>query len=356
MPNCQRIARLAGTILLATGDLLPATTHAAQHHVGPDTTYATIQAAVDAASVNDTILIHPGIYVTWLNAKLDPIDFDLVFRSTAGPESTTIDGENNWGPMFDFTGNDITSATRVEGLTIFDCFEGSGGGAAHIAEGADPVFLNCHFIENGNPSYGGAIWINGQFGDAAPLFEDCIFSGNTASTSGGAVYIQYGSGAVFDWCLFDENSQERWDGGGGAVCFNDGSATLSNCTFVENSASQIYHTGTSGLAQFNRCIFAHSPDGPAIAVDNASSIYVQYAAVYGNAGGDSLPCAQNHITYDAPLFCDRASDDYTLCSDTPCHPLHNPWGVWLGCYAVGCGECSTPVEATSWGLMKSLFR
>jgi hypothetical protein len=39
-----------------------------------------------------------------------------------------------------------------------------------------------------------------------------------------------------------------------------------------------------------------------------------------------------------------------------CLPGLNPWGELVGAYDAGCPPCDTPVESTSWGSVKALFR
>ena len=60
--------------------------------------------------------------------------------------------------------------------------------------------------------------------------------------------------------------------------------------------------------------------------------------------------------YEDPLFCDIASNDYSLCTNSPCLPEGNPWGVTIGAHGEGCPSCNTPVESTSWGAIKALYR
>ena len=352
MPHCSRVLIV---LFAAIAFMLPMSAHAAQYTVGPGH-YGSIQAAINVASENDTILVTHGTWTGNGNAYVNPIDVDIVIRSVAGPESTIIDGQHIYGPVFDFRGTHLTYHSRIEGLTFTNCWNGLGGCVVTVAEGADPIFSDCIFLENGNPANGGAVSVNGSFSGAAPRFEHCIFRGNAAEQRGGAVYARYGTETTFNYCLFDENTQEDPSHGGGAVYIYEAYTVFDHCTFVENGRSQIYAGGSTGLATFTDCIFADSPTGPAFAIEDSTTVYVNYAMVYGNAGGNAVPCMHDHVEYDEPLFCDASADDYTLCMNSPCNAANNTWGRWFGCRMEGCGDCDSPVESTSWGRLKSLFR
>jgi hypothetical protein len=59
--------------------------------------------------------------------------------------------------------------------------------------------------------------------------------------------------------------------------------------------------------------------------------------------------------FEDPLFCDLADEDLTLRGDSPCLPANNPWGELIGAHEQGC-EAPIPVEDTSWGAVKALYR
>jgi hypothetical protein len=79
--------------------------------------------------------------------------------------------------------------------------------------------------------------------------------------------------------------------------------------------------------------------------------------LYGNPGGDWVGGVadqygvRGNISAD-PLFCDPGGDDFRLQEGSPCAPGEE-CGL-MGAWPVGCG--GTPVEETSWGAVKALFR
>ena len=60
--------------------------------------------------------------------------------------------------------------------------------------------------------------------------------------------------------------------------------------------------------------------------------------------------------FEDPLFCGLAENNYTLCANSPCLPDGNDWGVQIGAHDEGCDACDSPVELTSWGAIKALYR
>lgn len=77
------------------------------------------------------------------------------------------------------------------------------GGALHIYNGADATVVRCDFIGNRSHTDGGAVYTYGN-----PYFESCYFARNKALSFGGSY--------------------------GGAILLLTGSATITNCTVVNN--------------------------------------------------------------------------------------------------------------------------
>ena len=103
-------------------------------------------------------------------------------------------------------------------------------------------------------------------------------------------------------------------------------------------------------------IIAFATEGDALACSESSSIQLVCSNLFGNAEGDSLSGNHHDNYFGNPLFCDAPSHDYTLCADSFCLPANNPWGVLIGAWPQGCGDCTTPVRDRSWGRIKSLYR
>ena len=142
----------------------------------------TIQAAIDAASNGDTILVADGTY--------EPIATDnkaVTIRSVNGAGNTVIDGSGSATSLADF-GSNTTNAV----LQGFTCRNGNGG----IVGG---IVRNC--VVTGISSGSGIGWA---------LAENCLIYGNNAINGGGAI------GAIVRNCTIVGNTAR--DAGGGAYC------------------------------------------------------------------------------------------------------------------------------------------
>jgi len=80
-----------------------------------------------------------------------------------------------------------------------------------------------------------------------------------------------------------------------------------------------------------------------------------FSDVFGNKGGD-YAAGYSTLFSEDPLFCDLENGDLSVCADSPCLPAFNSWGYLLGYASEGCGECASPVERSSLGGVKALYR
>ena len=136
--------------------------------------YPTIQKAIDAAIVGDTVFVSSGTYI-------GPIYFNgkkITVRSESGPNVTFIDGrvdfynfETEESVLEGFTtwGSDISSSSP----TIKNCkLKGEGtastGGHGSIFSGSSPTFIGCQ-IYDGQADVGGGYDVR----DSSATFIDC---------------------------------------------------------------------------------------------------------------------------------------------------------------------------------------
>jgi hypothetical protein len=238
---------------------------AADRHVPAD--YVTIQDAIDAALLGDTVMVADGTYTGVGNRDL-VVSLDITVASAGGAGACTIDCG---GVSRAFN---ITSDATITGFTITNGFTDFRGGAMFI-ESADPTIDGCVFLENtAGPGaavfsgLGGAVWLD----EADATFVDCDFLGNRAITMddeggglAGAIYFGSGSDATITGCTFDDNSAEGGAGIfgnaiGGAMYIgasndlvvpprNPSHVTIDDCSFSGNtgviSAGAIFHDGAA---------------------------------------------------------------------------------------------------------------
>ena len=179
------------------------------------TAFATIQAAVDAASLGCTIWVTNGVYASGgraVEAGLTnrvAVDKVVTVRSVNGPAFTAIVGAGGAGGGAG-TGAVrcvwLAAGARLDGFTLTNGFT--------LATGA-------------SEKQGGGAWAEGSLA----VLTNCLVAGCGAAGSGGGVY-----GGTLYSVLLDGNAAAR---GGGA-----GSAELTGCTITNNRA------GSGGGAEY----------------------------------------------------------------------------------------------------------
>ena len=191
-----------------------------------------IQAAIDGASNDDEIVVHPGTYHELINFTGKAI----TLRSSDGWEFTTIDG-GQAGTVVTCS-NHEDSNTVLDGFTITAGNAQNGGGMYNYD--SSPTVANCLFTGNSSSLYGGGIY--NYNGGAAVI--NCTFSANSAGFGGG-IYSRYGEPAVAG-SVFHDNEALAY---GGGICNYSANATVNNCTFMSNTAGYgagICNTSDSG--------------------------------------------------------------------------------------------------------------
>jgi len=384
MPSRTYPAAIVCLALLAT----PASSGVIHVDVAGGGDYLTIFEGVDASSPGDTVLVAPGTYVGASNRGIHISGVTLM--SEGGPEVTVVDCENEdyafsvrgSGILDGFTirrgdGYAVNGNTAVftQSGTVSDCILTDNIGVGLLTYGSNSV-LDCVFLDHGSTSVlvepGGQTILSGctfenqtgpglmlyneVYGDGHPEHEvlDCIFRG-----IGGRALTALYEDPVVDGCLFvDTNGPALW--------LDSSSASISNCTIVSNHAAShgafnfaLSHFSSMNTCTIANCIIAFNSCAGSVSGLPDYSVFDQNC-LFGNAGGDSLvsrsPTRSN--IFEDPLICNLVGGDYTLCENSPCLAENEPVGITMGAYAdaPGCGPCSTPVDATSWGALKALFR
>lgn len=354
--------------------------------------YATIQAAVDASSTGDTVLLSPGTYRGVGNRDIMLHGYDLVIKSSAGPEATILDCERS-GRGFYLDGFE-TRNTRIEGLTI----------------------------QNGMADMGGAILV----GVSSPTIANCRILNNYGNV-GGRLFLSEFSGLV-DHCLISGNQSLNYPGGG--ILYYFGDAEFTDCVITNNFAAAggacaILGSG-SGEPAFRDCTVTCNRGGDGPGGFYGSHVTLERCIVWGNSSMmgddemwvwnaqvrccdiDSTGVRDAQVNYDEncvftdPMFCGTQPcaypvGDLALHADSPCLAEHSPCGELIGALGQVCGgapptgacclpsascivmqaqQCGQPdatylgdgticeptscqptaVETTSWGRLKAKYR
>lgn len=289
--------------------------------------YAEIQAAIDASSNGDTILVGSGTYSIvggyFVNKPLHII-------SEFGPDSTIIaNSPPNCVGCFQIGSNGFMVSSfnglfTIKGFTMMNHVEGmeivhSGGWGVYVFK-ASGTISNCVFKDNESAG------VELPLGSSV-IVENNFFTGNQIGVS-------------------------IWDGGSGDIRFN---------TIVGSTGYAQIEFGMAGThAAINNNIIVNGP-GRGIDSDGLGSYQISCNDVWNNAGGNysGTPSDQTgtngNISVD-PLFCGVAgSGNFYLQSSSPCAQQNVPSvcsGERMGCYPT---KCTVGVKDRSWGSMKSLF-
>jgi hypothetical protein len=273
------------------------------------------------------------------------------------------------------------SSASFSQCTFADNFSVWGGGGLDCSEGS-PTLTDCSFLGNvavrmGDASGGGlSCWQSAASvtgcrfvgnecdglgagacfaGPPDATLTGCWFERNTCTGKGGAIGVMASATLTLRDCTIWRNVAQR---GGGGIFAANGGATFEGCTILANMAT----SGSGILAAFagqialDRTIVAFGITGEAIRCEGTTTAALSCCDLYANDGGDWVGSVSGQYGSNGnisahPLFCNA---DFTLHADSPCAPDGNPECGLIGAQPVGCS--STPVERTSWGAVKALFR
>ena len=317
---------------------------AAVHYVPQE--YATIQAAVNASSNSDVVVVAPGRYTGTGNRNINLSGKQITVQSSdpndaAIVNSTIIDGEGrNRGFVF-YTGESGSSIIR--GFTItrgygllggaFYCYNNSspsiancvitansavlGGAIACANSKTYPKISNCKITAN-SASIGGGIYCNG----ASPKITNCVISANFAP-DGGAVYSHNTGNPVITNCTISGNAASN--SGGGLYCYKSSNLMLDSDILWGNTAVYapdlyIAGNGAATVVQLSYCDVRNDN----IVYDAGCS--VNWGA--GNINADPRFAGTGMLMMNSTF----AGADYHLLKGSPCIDAGNP------AYIAGQGE------------------
>lgn len=249
--------------------------------------FTTIQAAVDAASAGDIILVAGGTYIstsaevvlinpsknfsgvkmyggyegtevlTSADLKLD--ERDLVTNASIIDGQTTRRGISISGFV---GGHSLSEETLLDGFTIQNGRSSNGAGLFIGANGStniSPVIRNTRFLNNQTTGTGGSVYLGIFSVTTTQLIFDKVLFKNNAGSIGGAMY-SIGDHGDLNYTvinsIFDGNSA----GVGGAIGYDDaqtGFPSFINSTFYNNTVT------TSGNGGVIHITHHDSPSAPA---------------------------------------------------------------------------------------------
>jgi hypothetical protein len=209
-----------------------------------------IQAAVDAASDGDEIIVSPGTY-TGSGEDVVFIEWsNLWIHSADGASVTIIDGQGKQRGV-----HYRRAAGTLDGFTIQNCFA-STAGAGVYCQGSNPTIVNCVVSDNVTTGNGAGIHCEYYSTNSSPLIQGCIIQGNSAIASGGGVYL-YGDGAVTR--VVDTTIADNTAGANGGGVFNNQPGTILTNSILQDNTSALSGGGlynTVSSAYVGQCQFS----------------------------------------------------------------------------------------------------
>eukprot|EP00736_Rhodelphis_marinus_P011774 Rmarinus@m.19225 len=202
----------------------------------------------------DEVILFAGIYSGSENLGADMNWLGDVQAAADGNRTLTIRGKERGARdkvIFDGEGKyqavhlDETSELdmiRFVDLAFRNCHSFTSNGGAVYIDSHPCHFENIWFYQNqahgGIPlGEGGAVYIRADTYSTSITFRNCLFEENFSEAPGGALMTSASSHAVFEHCVFANNSASTsmW---GGAILIEDESDLLfSSCVFYNNTAS-----------------------------------------------------------------------------------------------------------------------
>jgi len=213
------------------------------------TDYQTIQAAIDAASDGDTLIVADGTYTGEGNKNLDFKGKAITVQSENGAVNCIIDCENSGRGFYFHTGEGSTSV--VSGFTITNGYKRLGGGI--YCSSSSPSIINCTIISNNAPSGGSAGASGGGIycASSSPTITNCIISGNAVSGgdpsggSGGGISCSSSSSPTITNCTISNNTASGNHPAGGGIYSPSSSPAITNCILWDNTPDEIYGSPTA---------------------------------------------------------------------------------------------------------------
>lgn len=303
----------------------------------------TIQAAVDAAAVGDSIEVSPGTYSGPGNRDIDFQGKELSVHGQ-GPDQTIMDcggsvGETHIG----FNFHTAEDSSLVAGLSILNAYSpksyGDYNSGAIFCNGASPDIQGCTLRDN----HTNGILVTGS---SAPKLVNLKISLNDGWGIWMPGYPYLSKGVEITQCQVDHNAL-----GGVTVTRAIESTLVARNTIVENGGDGLFLQGdlprsaitavwdSSTIIEQN--IMAFNTGRGMYAMGFFPGIHYYRNDLFGNAAGDAVGIGGDivcNISTD-PLFCRQAGLEYMLSFNSGCLAWNNICIVSMGAYGEGCHSC-----------------
>ena len=208
----------------------------------------------------------------------------------ANPGDVVIVAEGEYFENINFFGKAITvRSTDPNDSSVVQRTIINGGASGNVVicsnnEQSDTV-LSGFIITNGNTPFDGGGMLNR---DSNPTVTNCSFFENTASQVGGGMANFHSSPTVTN-CSFIKNTSNSADAVGGGMANFHSSPTVTNCTFIGNSSTDqgggMFNFGSLTTPLVSNCSFVANvaSNGGGMFNSNASLPTVEFSGFCGNS-------------------------------------------------------------------------
>lgn len=339
-------------------------------------TYATIQAAINAANDWDTVLVDPSFnpYIGSGNVNLtfggkkilvtssDTVSNVLVDCQSASRGFLFNSGETNESVLRYFTirngvhalyggGMYIQSSPKIEFCVVENCSAWIGGGliVTNSSAVSAPVIRFSTFKGNqATMADGGAVYLGAN---AQPVFGRVWFENNSAIDNGGAIYVgsEAGTSVNVNNSTFENNTA----GGPGSAMYTEAIVNAFFCiTVVKNNSTatrpSVFAIDGAADIVFDRVNIANNNTYAVDKISSNSTIRFVCDNFWQNTGGNFHPSSlyqQSNLNtgndtgniFVDPLFCDFANQIYNISWLSPLDYSNNDCVTSIGAHGVACG-------------------
>ncbi len=194
----------------------------------------------------------------------------------------------------------LMDVSNLTNCSFINCSSLNAGGALNYNTSKNSILSDCDFVNCSSNATGGAINLCNLTTDIS--IDSCNFTNCSSNSDGGAIYAEDCENVYLKHSNFINNSINNDEEGSGGAIYSNGSFTIENCSFINNSApwEGACRIGNSSVVN---CSFVNNfviNDIGAIRIDDGSVVNCSFegnsagkaaGAIYSNGSLNVLNCS-----------------------------------------------------------------